>query len=209
MEYYLIRGNQIVGTIDANAAGLIGLPLLGGGDPMSLLNVQHAHALMESQGWTGADALAALGLADLRASMLKTIFVGNNPAAHSAIVGGVVAYHLIGVGEYSIWQCDGQQEDLLRLHGRLWQMEPAQTLGLLAVVQTFGTWFYSGAVRAATGMTAQQSLQRRDRIAAYLESLNYSNTAALRTATDEHTQMLGVATALGNSEQQLWSAMVA
>ena len=56
-------------------------------------------------------------------------------------------------------------------------------------------------------MTVQQALARRDRIATYLESLGYSNTAALRAAADEHTQMLGVVDALGYTEAQLWNTM--
>jgi len=209
--FYLIRGNQLVAELEANPTDVIGvsLPLFGGGDAVSMLNEQHVQALMAWQGWTPQQALAALGLVDLRSTMLTSIFIGPDPAGHSHIVAGVVAYHLINVGDYSIWQCDGQQEDLLALHARLWQMDPAQTLGLLAVVQTFGTSFYPNAVRAATGMAVQQALARRDRIASYLESLGYGNTAALRAATDEHALMLGVATALGATEAQLWAAMVA
>jgi len=210
-DFYLVRGNQIIAEIDTSAGDVTALPLLrdDGEAPLSLLNAEHAEALMASQGWTPHQALDALGIADLRASMLKTVFVGNDPATHSAIVGGVVAYHLINVGDYSIWQVDGQQADLLQLHARLWEMAPAATMGLLAVVQTFGSTFYPTAVRTATGMTAQQSSARRDRIAAYLESLGHTETAALRAAMDEHALMLGVATALGATEAQLWAAMVA
>ena len=38
---------------------------------------------------------------------------------------------------------------------------------------------------------------------------NERRMAALRAATDEHAQIVGVATALGASEAQLWAAMVA
>jgi len=203
-KYYLIRGEQIISSIDSDGGDVIALPLLGGGDAMSLLNEGHAHNLMANLGLTAAEALAALGVADLRDTMLKSVFVGCNPVSLSA---GMAAYHLIDVGEYALWQVDGQQDDLLALRARLWDMAPASTLGLLAVVQTFGSTFYPTAVRTATGMTAQQSLARRDRIAAYLESLGYSNTAALRAATDEHAQIVGVAAALGASEAQLWAAM--
>ena len=210
MRFYLIHGNQLVAELEANPTDVIGLslPLFGGGDAVSMLNEQHVQALMASQGWTPQQALAALGLVDLRSTMLTSIFIGPDPTGHSHIVSGVVAYRLIGIGGYAIWQCDGQQEDLLALHARLWQMDPAQTLGLLAVVQTFGSAFYPTAVRTATGMTAQQALARRDRIAAYLESLGYGNTAALRAATDEHAQIVGVAAALGYTVAQLWAAMV-
>ena len=208
--FYLIRGNQIAVELEADPTDVIGLslPLFGGGDAVSILNEQHAQALMASQSWTAQQALDALGLVDLRASMLKSVFVGPDPTGHSHIASGIVAYRLIGIGDYAIWQCDGQQEGLLALHYRLWQMAPAQTLGALAVVETFGTAFYDSAIRTATGTTAQQALARRDRMAAYLESLGYGNTAALRAATDEHAQIVGIAAALGYTVQQLWAAMV-
>jgi len=205
-RYYLIRGEQIISTIDSDGGDVIALPLLAGGDAMSLLNEQHAANLMSNLDLTAHGALAALGVADLRDTMLKSVFVGANPVSH---VTGIAAYHLIDVGTYSLWQVDGQQDDLLALHAELWEMEPAQTLGLLAVVQTFGDVFYASAVRTATGMTVQQALARRDRVAAYLESLGYTDTAALRAATDEHAQMLGVVQALGYTVAQLWAAMAA
>ena len=208
--FYLIRGSQIVTELEADPTDVIGLslPLFGGGDAVSLLNEQHAQALMTSQGWTAQQALDALGLVDLRSTMLKSVFVGPDPTGHSHIASGIIAYRMIGIGDYAIWQCDGQRDDLAVLHWRLWQMAPASTLGLLAVVQAFGSAFYPAAVRTATGMTVQQALARRDRIATYLESLGYSNTAALRAATDEHAQIVGIAAALGYTVQQLWAAMV-
>jgi len=204
-RYYLIRGEQIIATIDSDGGDVIALPLLGGGDAMSLLNEQHATNLMTNLSLTAHEALAALGVADLRDTMLKTVFVGSNPVSLSA---GMAAYHLIDIGDYALWQVDGQQDDLLALHAQLWAMAPAQTLGLLAVVQTFGSTFYPTAVRTATGMTVAQALARRDRVAAYLESLGHTDTAALRAATDEHAQMLGVVQALGYTVAQLWAAMV-
>ena len=204
-KYYLIRGEQIISSIDSDGGDVIALPLLGGGDAMSLLNEGHAHNLMANLGLTAAEALAALGVADLRDTMLKSVFVGCNPVSLSA---GMAAYHLIDVGDYTLWQVDGQQADLLALHTRLWDMAPIATLGMLAVVRSFGSLFYVSAMRTATGMTAGQALARRDRVADYLESLGYSDTAALRAATDEHAQMLGIATALGATEAQLWAAMV-
>lgn len=209
--FYLIRGNQIAAELEADPTDVIGLslPLFGGGDAVSLLNQQHAQALMSNLGLTAQQALDALGLVDLRSTMLTTVFIGPDPSGHSHLVSGVVAYRLIGVGDYAIWQCDGQQEDLLALHYWLWEMDPKQSLGLLAVVEEFGTAFYASAVRTATGMPAQAALARRDRIASYLESLGYSDTDALRAATDEHAQIVGVATALGYTEQQLWAAMTA
>lgn len=203
--YYLIRGDHLIGTIDS-IGDVIALPLFGGGDPMSLLNEQHALNLMTNLSLTAAQALAALGLSDLRTTVIKTIFVAPNPV--SIDVSGIVVYRLINVGATALWQCDGQQDDLLRLHTALWTKAPAQTLGLLAVVQTFGSAFYPSAMRTATGMTTQQALDRRNRVAIYLESLGFTNTTALRAAITEHTQMLGIATALGATAAQLWGKMV-
>ena len=208
--YYLIRGNQIISELETaeTDATAIALPLIYADDaPLSLLNQQHAQALMANLGLTAQEALEALGLVDLRSTMLKTIFVGTYPP--SSPVGGLVGYKVRDVGDYALWQVDGQQEDLLALHQYLWTMPPTDTLGLLAVVQSFGDAFYLDAVRAATGMTVTAALERRDRIAAYLESLGYTDTAELRAATNEDAQMVGIATALGFSESQMWAAMVA
>ena len=206
-QFYLIRGNQIVADIKTSAGDVTALPLIYSGDaPLSLLNVEHAQALMASQGWTAVEALAALGLADLRGSMLKTVVVGNDPV--SSPVAGLVAYRLVNIDDYALWQVDGQQEDLLALHAEMWAASPTETLGLLAVVQSFGASFYPSAVRAATGMTTQAALARRDRLADYLESLGHTETTALRAGTDEDEQTLGVVTALGHTEAQLWAAMV-
>ena len=208
--YYLIRGDQIISTIEANPGDRVAIPPLGGGDAMSLLNEQHAQNLMANLSLTPTEALAALGIADLRDSVQKSVFVTSEAAVLDIDTANVAPYHLVDVDDtYSLWQVDGQQEDVLALHDALWQKSPAQTLGALAVVQEFGTSFYDAAVRTATGMTAQEALDRRDRIANYLESLGYTETANLRAATDEHAQMVGIVQALGYTEEQLWQAMVA
>lgn len=138
------------------------------------------------------------------ATIIKAIVVG--PDISTATPWDV--RRLIGVGQdYALYQVDATVEEMLDLHALLWAMTPAQTLGALAVVQVFGTSFYASAVRTATGMTLQQAAQRRDRIAAYLESLGYTNTAALRAAVDENAQMLGIVTALGYTAAQMWGAM--
>lgn len=205
-DYYLIRGNQLISTIDSDASDVVAMPLFCGGDAMSLLSGVHVQALMTSQGWTVEQALTALGLADLRSSMLKSICLTKDPA--SLAVTGVIAYHIVDVGNYGLYQCDAQQDDLLTLHSLMWAETPTESLGLLAVVQTFGSEFYPAAVRTAAGMTVEQALARRDKIATYLEGLGYENTDELRAATDEDAQMVGIATALGYTETQLWAAMV-
>ena len=207
MTYYLIRGDQLISTLDAAAGNVVALPLLGGGDPMSLMNAEHASNLMANLGLGAPEALAALGVADLRSSTLSTIVLARNPVS-VAVPTAIVPYHLLDIGDYSLWQCDGQQEDLLALHNQLYVLPPADTLGLLAVVSVFGTSFYDAAMRTATGMTVAQALERRNRIAVYLEGIGYPDTAALRAATTEGAQMVGIATAPGFSEAQLWNAMV-
>jgi len=62
MRYYVIRGDQIVSTLDCDAGDVVVLPRLGGGDAMSLLNEQHAQNLMNNLGLTASEALAALGI---------------------------------------------------------------------------------------------------------------------------------------------------
>lgn len=208
MKYYLIRGDQIVSTIDSDGGDVVALPLLGGGDAMSLLNEQHAQNLMNNLSLSAAEALAALGIADLRDTMLKSVCVASQAAVNGADVTGLACYHLVDIDDtFSLWQVNGQQEDVLALHAAMWAMAPAQTLGLLAAVQEFGASFYPAAVRAATGMTVAEALVRRNRIASYLESLGHTDTVALRAATDEHAQMVGIVAALGYTEVQLWQAM--
>ena len=205
MIYYLIRGNQVIAAIDSTGS-VVALPLLGGGDAMSLMSQLHVQALMDSQGWTAAQALDALNLADLRSSALSAIALGRNPVSLDGI--GIAAYHLLDVDRYSLWQCNAQQDDLLQLHAVMWVIAPTETLGLLAVVRTPGSEFYPAAMRTATGMSVEQALLRRDRIATYLEGLGYGDTGGIRASTNEHEQMIGIAIALGYTEQQLWSAMV-
>ena len=206
-QYYVIRGDNIVATIDTTG-GFLAFPLLHDNEAMSLMDSRHAANLMANLSFTAPQALAALGIADLRATTVKAVFV-----APTAIVGlrtqlaGAI-YHLVDFGAYSLWQVDAQADNIIALHNELYAMTPAATLGALAVVQTFGSTFYPTAVMTAVGMSAAQALARRNRIATYLDSLGKSSTA-LRAATTEHTQMLAVVTALGYTTAQLWAAMVA
>jgi hypothetical protein len=207
-EYYLIRGAQIVATLDASEIGRITLPRLAGADAMSLLNAEHAENLMANLGMTADEALAALGVADLRESVITAVVVASQESINGVDVSGLAAYHLADIdATYSLWQVDGQQNDLLRLHQQLWTAEPVQTLGLIAVVGVPDESFYADAIRIATGMTVEQALARRDRIADYLESLGHTETATLRAATTEHAMIVGIAEALGYTEAQLWSVL--
>jgi len=207
--YYLIRGNQIVNEIDTAYGDVVAMPVLAGGDNMSLLNKWHALNLMANLNLTAAEALAALGIVDLTAGTQSTVFLASASSVNGVDVTGIVAYHLADVSDhYSLWQVCGQEADLLRLHAQLWEMEPEQLLGLLAVVQEYGVSFHDSAARIAVGMTPAQALARRDSIASYLEMLGHADTAALRAATTEGAQLVGIVEALGYTKAQLWAAMI-
>ena len=206
-RYFIIRNDNLVGTIDADAGDVVALPLFRSGEAMSLMNEQHALNLMANLSLTAPQVLAAMGLSDQRADIVKTVFVSPQIVTLTTVIDGPV-YHLVDIGAYSLWQVDAKAANLIALHTELWAKAPASTLGMLAVVQSFGTSFFPSAMRTAVGMTVAQALARRDRIATYLESLGKDATA-LRAATNEHTQMAGIVTALGYTMAQLWAAMVA
>jgi len=114
---------------------------------------------------------------------------------------------LVNVGNYAIWVGVGvEAEQGLDLHDTLWAMSPTEVLGALAVVKTRNDSFYDHRVQNATEMTTEQALDRRDRIADYLDSLG-KDTAALRAATAEHAVVVGIVDALGATMEQLWSAL--
>jgi hypothetical protein len=206
--YYLIRGSQLVGEIDSSEINRISFPPLAGDDAMSLLNVQHANNLMANLDLTPAAALAALGIADLRSSAHTCVALASSETVQRADATGLVVRHLADVdATYSLWRVGGQIADLMRLHMALWSAEPLETLGVLAVVEVWGSTFGTEAVRISTGMTLAQAAARRDRIADYLQTIG-RDTTQLRAATTEHTLVLGVGAALGYSAAQLWSAMV-
>ena len=64
--YYLIRGDTIVATIEAAKKDRVALPLLGGGEPMSLMNATHAETLMGNTGAAMDAALAMMGIVDMQ-----------------------------------------------------------------------------------------------------------------------------------------------
>lgn len=206
-KYYLIFNNNLVGEIDGDSPALIALPLLRSTDSMSLINQTHVTNLMTNLSLTAAQVLAALGLSDMRAALISTIFVAPQIVSLNTPIAGPAA-KLIDIGAYSLYQVKSNQANLLALHAELWAMTPTQTLGMLAVVNVFGTSFYTTAMRTAVGMTAPQALTRRNLIATYLDGLG-KNTTALRAATDENTQMVAIVTALGYTMPQLWAAMTA
>lgn len=207
MKFYLVMNDSLVGEIDADSGGVIALPLFRATDGMSLINQAHVTNLMTNLGLTAAQVLAAFGLSDQRANLITTIFVAPQIVSLNTAIAGPTK-KLIDIGAYSLFRVDSNQANLLALHAELWARVPAQTLGMLAVVQTMGTAFFATAMRTATGMTAPQALARRNRIADYLDSLG-KTTTALRAATNEDTQMNGIATALGYTPAQLWAALAA
>ncbi len=205
-QYYLIKIDNLLGVIEGDNPGVIALPLLRTTDSMSLLNVTHAQNLMTNLNLTAVQALAALGLSDQRASLIKTVFVAPQIVSLQTPIEGPT-YKLADIGAYALYQVDSGQANQLALHTELWAMTPAQTLGMLAVVSVFGTSFYVSAMRTAVGLTAGQALTRRDRIATYLDSLG-KNSTALRAAVNENTQLFGIASALGVTPAQVWAGMV-
>ncbi len=205
--YYLINNNSLMAILDTTLGDVVALPLLRSADGMSLLNKQHADNLMTNLNLTAAQALAALGLSDQRASLIKTVFLTSAVVSLQTRVDGP-AYKLVDVGAYALYQVDSNAANLLALHNELWAKTPIQTLGLLAVVQVFGTSFTLSSARTATGQTVDQALTRRNLVATYLESLG-KTTTALRAATDENTQMAGIVVAMGYTTAQLWGKMVA
>lgn len=205
-KYYLIKNNLLLDVIDSDNGHVAALPLLQLGDSMSLLNETHASNLMANLNLTAAQALAALGISDSRASLIQTVFVAPQIVSLKTNIEGA-AYKLVDIGAFSLYQVNSNQANLLALHNELWSMSPAQTLGLLAVVQVFGTSFYASAARTATGMTLAQAAARHDLIVSYLQSIGKTNTAALSAATDEQAQINGIVTALGYTMAQLWAAM--
>ena len=114
--------------------------------------------------------------------------------------------HLIDLGDYSLWSAEADAETLLDLHNLLWEMVPVHALGVLAVVDEFGTSFYPSKVRNATEMSGDEALARRDRIANYLDGLG-CDTTLLRAAMNEHQQVVGIVDALGHDMHDLWRAM--
>ena len=206
MKYYVIRNDAIVATLDTGLGDVIAFPVIKGSDAMSLMDSRHAANLMTNLSLTAAQALAALGVTDLRASTIKTIFISPNLVSlHTPLHGA--AYRLLDIGAYTLWQVDTQADNILALHAELYATSPVNTLGALAVVQTFGSAFYASAVMTYAGMTAAQALARRNRIATYLDSLG-KNTTTLRATTTEHTQMLAIAAAMGFTTAQMWAKMV-
>lgn len=205
-KYYLIKNNVLLAELDADTATMIALPLLRSGDSMSLINQEHAQNLMANLSLTAAQALAALGLSDGRADLIKTLFIAPQIVSVNTNIEGA-AYKISDVGAYGLYQVDSNPANLLTLHNELWAKTPIQTLGMIAQVAVFGTSFALSAMRTVTGMTQAQALARRDRIATYLESVGKTNTGALRAAVNENTQAFGIATALGMTAAQLWAQM--
>ncbi len=114
---------------------------------------------------------------------------------------------LVNIGsQAALWAGWAESEALLGLHEQLWEMNPKGTFGILAAVKTRNESFYDHRVRRATGMTAQQALARRNRIADYLDSLG-KDTTLLRAATTEDAMVRGIVDALGYTMDQLWNAM--
>ena len=130
--------------------------------------------------------------------------VSNFPVAVSG-----QAWRLINIGtEAGLWEVYSDETNLIQIHTVLYEtMQPAESWGLLGVVQTYGSAFYPQAVMDTFDHPASELIARRDRIATYLENQGYTNTTVLRAATTEHAQVRGIVTALGYTMTQLWNTM--
>lgn len=119
------------------------------------------------------------------------------------------AWKLIDIGAHaSLWEIYSDEINLIQIHTVLYEtMVPENIWGLLGVVNVYGTSFYPSAVMDTFDHPAAELLARRDRIAAYLESLGYEATSFLRSADTEHKQIRGIVEALGYTITQLWSMM--
>jgi len=117
------------------------------------------------------------------------------------------AWPLIAIGDYWLYELCSDEDELMRVHNTLYDLDPASTFGLLGAVNVYGTSFYDTAVMDTFDHPASELIARRNRIATYLEGLEFSNTTALRAATTEHAQVSGIVTALGYSMPVLWNAM--
>lgn len=206
-KYYLLSGNAFVGEVDAGQAGLTALQLLNGPSGYSLIQESLINNLMTNLGLTPAQVATAMGLSYMPITPINAIFVTPQIVSLHTQINGP-AYEIAAIGTYNLYQVITDQANAVALHNELWAMAPAQTLGCLAVVQTFGSSFYPTAMQTAVGLTPAQELTRRNTIATYLDSLG-KNTTALRAATDENTQMQAIVVALGYTMAQCWAAMVA
>ena len=119
------------------------------------------------------------------------------------------AWKLTNIGDdAALWEVFSDETNLIQIHTVLYStMTPAESWGLLAVVQTYGSAFYPLAVMDTFDHPASELLARRDRIASYMESEGYANTATLRAATDEHEQIEGIVSVLGFNMAALWNNM--
>lgn len=72
--YYLIRGNTITAEIDTQDAGVVALPLMAGGQNISLINRAHILAIMNKFNRTAGQIVDDLGLVDEReATALESV----------------------------------------------------------------------------------------------------------------------------------------
>jgi len=145
---------------------------------------------------------------DWMATRFETLFLAPQDVSGIEKPEGGEYRKLIDIGpSAALWVAKSHEaEALLSVHDQLWALDPAGTFGLLAAVKESGESFYDKRVRIATGMTVQEALARRNRIANYLDTLG-KDTTALRAAMTEDAQVIAIVEALGFTEQALWNAM--
>jgi len=149
--------------------------------------------------------LKAGGLAPYHTG-IRCLAVSPDPATLNLAYHGE-AWPLIAIGDYWLYELCSDEDELMRVHNALYDLAPGATFGLLAVVDVYGTSFYPYAVMSTFDHPASELIARRNRIASYLESLDYSSTAELRAAVTEHAEVSGIVTALGYTMPVLWNVM--
>ena len=65
-EYSLIKGDEVISTIDLSDKDLLAVPLLNGEDGMSLISERHIKNLMDRLKLTKAEVLEMMGITDKR-----------------------------------------------------------------------------------------------------------------------------------------------
>jgi hypothetical protein len=210
--YYVIKSTDenasVVAKIVTSPGDITYLPILRGTDvfSISVLDERQVDALVANLDMTPGQILAAMNLVDNSGSMLQSLILAPQGIGELAqIIDGT--YHvLLTIGAYKLWQVNASSDNLIAVHDELWAMSPIETLGLVAIVQTFDVSFFPLAVKNNLGWDNPTWLARRNTIATYMNNHGGDGTE-VAAATDEDTLAKGIATGMGYTVSQLWNAM--
>jgi len=211
--YYVIRTENngmgyIVATLTTKPGEITYLPIVRDTVEyaISVMDDRHVKALMDNLELTPSEALAALSLADVSVASQQAIVIAPEGIGElSQTIEG--SYHvMLTIGDYRVWQVTAPVDNLILLHNVLWAMSPAETLGAVGIVQTFGNTFYPAVVKNALNWDNATWLARRNLIATYISN-HGGDGAAVSAATTEDALCKGIATGMGYTVSQLWAAM--